>query len=92
MALSRPTAPEVREPPGVYRPRRPERSVLHRLLEDRYEEFALVHEDRYERTDGPLRPVVRRVVEQYLDCGILEHGFARVRCPRCGAEFFCAFS
>ncbi len=36
--------------------------------------------------------MVRRVVDQYLDCGRLENGFARVRCPDCRAEFFCAFS
>jgi hypothetical protein len=92
MVLSLAIAPEVRESPAVYRPRSPERSVLHRLLEDRFEEFALVHGDRYERTDGPLRPVVRRVVGQFLDCGVLTNGFARVRCPKCRAEYFCAFS
>ena len=48
-----------------------------------FDAFARCHEDRFESTDGPLRRVVRKVVDQYLDCGQLENGFARVRCPKC---------
>jgi len=77
---------------GVYRPRHPERTAFYRLLEDHFEEFAAVHEERFEGDDGPLRPVVRRVVEAYLDCGRFESGFARVRCPECAGEFLVAFS
>jgi len=80
-------APLVRETPAVYRPRHPEKTAFYRVLEGHFEEFALVHEERYEREDGPLRPVVRKVVEQYLDCGRPESGFARVRCPDCRAEY-----
>jgi hypothetical protein len=82
----------VREAAGIYRPRRPQEGILYRLLQDRFEEFALVHEERFEREDGPVRPVVRRVVNAFLDCGIPENGFARVRCPKCRAEFFVPFS
>ena len=32
------------------------------------------------------------VVARYLDCGIFERGFARIRCPDCAAEFLLAFS
>jgi hypothetical protein len=35
---------------------------------------------------------VKRVAEQYLDCGILKNGFARVRCDRCKAEYLLPFS
>jgi hypothetical protein len=82
----------VCDAPGLYRPRHPERTVFYRRLEAHFEEFAAVHEERFEDEDGPLRPVVRRVVEAYLDCGRPENGFARVRCPGCGGEFFVAFS
>jgi ribosomal protein S27E len=82
----------VRESPAVYRPRRPERTAFYRLVDGHFGEFAAVHEERYESEDGPLRPVVGRVVEPYLDCGRPESGFARVRCPRCRGEFFVAFS
>jgi hypothetical protein len=59
---------------------------VYRLIRDRFEEFALLNEERFEQSDGPLRPVVRRVVEQVLDCRLLENGFARVRCRKCGAD------
>ena len=29
---------------------------------------------------------------RYLECGILAHGFARVRCGQCGHDFLIAFS
>ncbi len=32
------------------------------------------------------------MVEKYLACGILEHGFARVRCGACKHEYLLAFS
>jgi hypothetical protein len=35
--------------------------------------------------------VVSEVVGRFLDCGLLEHGFARVRCAACRAEFLVAF-
>ena len=30
--------------------------------------------------------------EQYLECGILAHGFARARCDDCGPDYLLAFS
>ncbi len=30
--------------------------------------------------------------KRYLDCGLFENGFARVRCPDCHAEYLLAFS
>ncbi len=47
---------------------------------------------RFARSWGYWRPVVARVVEKYLACGILKHGFARVRCGSCKHEFLLAFS
>ena len=77
----------------IYRPRRPRRSPLYRLLEEHFEEFLLCYEERYRNRYGPLRSeITRRTVYKYLDCGILEHGFARVTCPQCKAEFLIAFS
>ena len=41
------------------------------------------------------RPLPRYVVEEfraYLRCGVLAHGFARVRCAGCGHEHLVAFS
>ncbi|MSO63446.1 MAG: hypothetical protein EXQ50_15400, partial [Acidobacteria bacterium] len=43
---------------------------------------------------GDWRPVMREVAEKFLACGILAHGFARVRCEAagCGHEYLVAFS
>jgi hypothetical protein len=54
---------------GVYRPRHPERTVLYRVLFHDFERFLADYECRFEREYGFLRPVVKEVVEKYLDCG-----------------------
>ena len=77
---------------GTYRARRPKDSALWRLFDAHYEEFEATYEERFEETYGELRPVVGRVVEGFLKCGILDFGFARVRCPDCGDEYLLAFS
>ena len=84
----------VASPPakGVYRARRPKDSALWRLFDQHYEEFEAVYEERFEETYGALRPVVGRVVEGFLKCGILDFGFARIRCPECGDEYLLAYS
>jgi len=42
---------------GVYRPRHPERSVLHRVLSHHFEGFLAEYESRFEREYGYFRPV-----------------------------------
>ena len=37
-------------------------------------------------TYGAWRAVVSEVVDKFLACGVLEHGFARVRCDACAHE------
>ncbi len=82
----------VRESAALYRPRHPERSTFYRLLDAHFAGFERVHEEMFEPEDGPLRSTVTKVVATFLDCGLPENGFARVRCPECGGEFFVAFS
>jgi len=82
----------VGEPEAVYRPRHPERTALYRLFERHFDDYVRTHEQRFERPSGPLRPVVPRTVEAYLDCGRLFGGFARLRCPQCKGEHLLAFS
>ena len=36
--------------------------------------------------------MIPKVVDQVLACGILEHGFARIRCDACAHEYLLAFS
>lgn len=49
-----------------------------------------VEMSRFARRLGYWRKVVAEVVEEFLDCGILKHGFARVRCDSCKHEFLLA--
>jgi hypothetical protein len=79
-------------PSGVYRPRRPQASPLYRLIDDHFDEFCTVYEERFSRRWGYWRSVVGEVVEKFQACGILKHGFARVRCDSCKHEFLLAFS
>jgi len=77
---------------GVYKPRRPQASPLFRLVSDHLHRLQTVYDDRFARKYGPWRPVVAQVADEFLDCGILDHGFARVRCDDCAREYLLAFS
>jgi hypothetical protein len=39
-----------------------------------------------------LRTIIAEVVNKFLDCGDLEHGFARIRCNQCKKGHLLAFS
>ncbi len=74
-----------------YLPRRPQASPLYRVLADHFEALERVHEERFEPAHGPLRAAARRAAARFLDCGLLENNYARVRCVTCRAEFLVAF-
>ena len=84
-------APPSRATSAPYLPRRPEASPLYRVLADHFETLERVHEERFEPTHGPLSAAARRAAGRLLDCARLDHGFARVRCGECRAEFLVAF-
>ena len=77
---------------GVCRPRHPERTVPYRVLFHHFDSFVAEYESRFEKEYGFLRPIVKEVVERYLDCGHPRCGFARIRCPDCGEERLLMFS
>ncbi len=77
---------------GFYRARKPQETPLYRLVEALYEEVKGVWEERFEQRYGYWRAFVDDVINAYLDCGLFESGFARVRCSGCGAEFLVATS
>jgi len=77
---------------GCYRPRKAKSSPLFRLVHAYWKEFEAVYEERFEPRYGPLRRVVPKTVETFLRCGVLDHGFARIRCGDRGHEFLLAFS
>jgi hypothetical protein len=60
----------------VYERRRPENSVFYRIVAEHSQTlFARAEED------GPGYPAhVKRELERFLSCGILQAGFARIRC------------
>ena len=65
---------------------------MYALLESLYESVKGAWEDLFERRYGFWRGLLDGVVARYLDCGIFERGFARIRCPDCAAEYLLAFS
>jgi len=75
-----------------YRRRKPQYTPYYQCIEDYYEEFKRTYEKRFSQKYGYLRSHIEKVIYQYLDCGILHNGFARIRCGRCGHENILAFS
>jgi Zn finger protein HypA/HybF involved in hydrogenase expression len=76
----------------AYRAREPQASPLWQCLSAHFDTFLATYEERYQSGYGFLRPVIREVVNKFLDCGNLERGFARVRCDHCKHEYLLAFS
>jgi hypothetical protein len=81
-----------RQPTGVYHPRNPRDSPLHTLVEDNFDRFEQIYDQVYEQEYGFWRPIIREVIDKYINCGDLHSGFARVRCPACADEYLLAFS
>ncbi|MGI9077882.1 MAG: IS91 family transposase [Gemmatimonadaceae bacterium] len=79
-------------PVGVYKPRRAQGSPLFRLVNDQFRTLQMVYDERFAPTYGAWRAVVPQVADKFLACGVLEHGFARVRCDACAHEYLLAFS
>jgi Putative transposase/Transposase zinc-binding domain len=77
---------------GVYQPRRPQASPLFRLVQDHLRGLQTVYDERFAQEYGPWRPVMGEVADKFLACGVLEHGFARIRCDDCAHEYLLAFS
>ena len=71
---------------ALYRSRQPRKTALYPLLEAYYEDVKAAWEDRFEKTFGYWRGFVDAVVARYLDRGVPEAGFARLKCDACGSE------
>jgi hypothetical protein len=61
-------------------------------MRDNFDDFRALYAERYARKFGYWRPVFDKAVREFLKCGDLHEGFARVRCPDCRHEFFVTFS
>ena len=65
----------------TYRRREPEHTALYRTIAAHLETFLARTAGNAGRSGLPV--FVKREFEGYLRCGILDHGFARVRCAGC---------
>jgi hypothetical protein len=74
--------------PHGYRRHRPEATLLYQLVAEHYPRFR----DRRAAEGRALPRYVEDEFEAYLKCGLLEHGFLRVKCDACQAEKLVAFS
>jgi len=75
-----------------YRYRKPRYSPYYQCIEDNYETFEHMYENKYEPKYGYLRPIASKVIYQFLDYGILHNGFVRFKCKVCGHEYLLTFS
>jgi hypothetical protein len=75
---------------STYVRRRPEDTVLHRLVREHLETF--LAEARLRGGGEGLPIFVEREFREFLSCGVLARGFARFRCTDCGREILVAFS
>jgi hypothetical protein len=57
-----------------------------------FDRFLAEYERRLDKEYGVLRPIIKEVVERYLDCGIPRCGFTRIRCLGCGEGRLLMFS
>jgi len=67
-------------------------SPLFRLVSDHLHRLQTVYDERFAREPGPWRSVVAQVADKFLACGVLDHGFARIRCDNYAHEYLRAFS
>ena len=74
---------------ATYERRRPEETVLYQLVAEHAETFFAQVEAE---TGTALPDFVKAEFEAFLECGILPHGFLRVRCDQCHHEKLVAFS
>lgn len=72
-----------------YERRRPEESVLYRLVQEQLETFLAQVEAE---TGASLPEFIEEESDAFLKCGILVHGFLRLRCAKCAHEKLVAFS
>ena len=76
--------------PAAYQPRTAEHGVLYRVIEEHLESFL---DAASQHADGqPLPRFVEQEFGDFLTCGVLDHGFARLRCGDCAFERLVPFS
>src|SRR5262245_31282564 len=82
--------PHLEASPPAYVPRDPSQTVLYRVVADHLETF-LASLDADPDARG-LPAYAERELYDYLQCGVLTHGFLRLGCDTCKHELLLAFS
>ena len=77
--------------PASYVRREPEKTVLYGVVTEALETFLAEARERTEHGMGVPR-FVEDEFRKFTRCGILSHGFARVRCVGCGFDRLVGFS
>ena len=72
-----------------YERRRPEETTLYQVVQEHLESFLAQVETE---TGARLPEFIKDEFDAFLECGILAHGFLRLRCGDCGHEKLVAFS
>jgi Putative transposase/Transposase zinc-binding domain len=75
---------------ATYEPRDPSRTVLYKVIADHLETFLAALDADPAATGLPA--YVQREFYDYLQCGILAHGFLRLGCDTCHKELLLPFS
>ena len=65
-----------------YQRRVPEQTLLYRVLAENLETFL----ERCHTEEHELPRYVEKELRDYLACGVLGHGFVRLKCSGCGKE------
>ena len=74
--------------PVLYHRRQPEKTTLYQAVAEHLPAFLASANE----AGRPVPKFVRRELEGFLDCGIVEQGAIRARCPTCGFDRLIAFS
>jgi hypothetical protein len=77
------------QPQRSYARHRPETTLLFEIVRDHLDAFL---DMARERSSRPLPAYVVREFRDYLRCGLLEYGFARLHCDACQRDVLVAFS
>ncbi len=70
---------------SLYRPRRPEKTVLFEIVKKHYKTW-------HKNAQNPVLQYIDKEFTNYLGCGILARGCACAHCEDCRQEFLVAFS
>ena len=90
--LRRYTWEKAKEKLQHYRRRTPEASVLYQIVYHSRDDLSVQWESRFQHQYGCVRDEVVKTFDEYLNCGILAHGAARVHCDGCKHSLLIAFS